>query len=252
MTTSLTDTARTALSITRAAGEVSREWFERSGLDIETKPDGSPVTRADRETEDVFRSALAEHFPDDGILGEEFGTREGSSGNRWIVDPIDGTRSFLHAVPLYANLLAYEVAGEIVFGVINLPSLGVLVCAERGKGCWRNDIRVSVSDRDTLAGAHVMATWLEDWKPETIRGLADHGVILRTWGDAFGYAMVASGHADAAVDYTAQPYDLAPMPVILAEAGGRFTALDGRPGYDLGTGIASNGRLHDAVRDLVN
>lgn len=252
MTATLSPVAHTAVSITRAAGEVSRRWFERAGLDVETKDDGSPVTRADRETEEVFRAALAEEFPDDGIVGEEFGTRAGTSGNRWIVDPIDGTRSFLHAVPLYANLLAYEVAGEIVFGAINLPSLDVLVCAEKGRGCWRNDLRVGVSERNTLTGAHVMATWLEDWKPETIRGLADHGVILRTWGDAFGYALVASGDADAAVDYTAQPYDLAPMPVIIGEAGGRFTALDGRPGYDHGTGIASNGLLHDAVRDLVN
>ncbi|AWH01482.1 inositol monophosphatase family protein [Rhodococcus ruber] len=248
----LSPTAESALSITRDAGEVARKWFETSGIQVETKFDGSPVTRADREVEDVFRSSLRELFPDDGIFGEEFGEVEGTSGNRWIIDPIDGTKSFVHAVPLYGNLLAYERSGEIVFGAMNFPSIDVMVYAEKGKGCWRNDVRVNVSERGSLDGAYLMATWLEDWKPETIRDLIDRGVVLRTWGDAFGYAMVASGHADVVVDYTTQPYDLAPMPVIISEAGGRFTALDGRPGYDRGTGIASNGLLHEAVLKLVN
>lgn len=97
-----------------------------------------------------------------------------------------------------------------------------------------------------------MATWLEDWKPSTIDRMHDRGIVLRTWGDAYGYAMVASGYAEAAIDFTTQAYDLAPMSVIMSEAGGRFTALDGRPGYDHGTGIASNGQLHDALLHLVN
>ncbi|GAA4385626.1 inositol monophosphatase family protein [Tsukamurella soli] len=249
-----TDTAHAgaaALAILQDAGEISRRWFERSGLDVEVKADGSPVTRADRDTEDAIRSALAERFPADGILGEEFGETESRSGSRWIIDPIDGTKSFVHGVPLYANLLAREVDGEIVFGAINLPSLGILVHAERGGGCFRNGRSVRVSARDHLDGAYVMATWLEDWTGARIDRLHASGAVLRTWGDAFGYALVACGDADAVVDFTAQTYDLAPMPVILAEAGGRFTDLRGDGLIDSGHAVASNGRLHDTILELL-
>jgi len=248
----LSPRAGTALHIIREAGDIAKFWYEKSNYRIDSKTDGSPVTEADQQVERYISDALLGHFPDDGILGEECGESAGSSGSRWIIDPIDGTRSFIHSVPLYANLIALEEAGEIVFGAINLPSAGVLVYAERGAGCWRNGKPARVSERARLDGAHVMATWLEDWRPETIRGLNSHGVILRTWGDAFGYAMVASGHADAVVDYTAQTYDLAPMPVIIEEAGGTFTTLQGRRDIKGGSGVASNGLLHDSVLKLVN
>jgi histidinol-phosphatase len=249
--TPLSYRAATALNIIREAGDIAKHWFEKRNWRVDVKSDGSPVTEADREVEKFIRNALAENFPDDGILGEEFGESKGSSGSRWITDPIDGTKSFIHSVPLYANLIALEEAGEIVFGAINLPSAGVLTYAEKGAGCWSNGAPARVSDRGQLDGAYVMATWLEDWRPDTIRELNSRGVILRTWGDAFGYAMVASGHADAVVDYTTKVYDLAPMPVIIKEAGGTFTSLDGRCDFNRGNGIASNGRLHDAVLKLV-
>lgn len=229
------------------AGDISRRYFDAQDLDVDTKADGSPVTVADRTIELRLREAVSAEFADDGFLGEEFPDTEGSSGFRWIVDPIDGTKSFVRGVPLYANLIALQEGDEIVFGLINLPSAGILVHAEKGKGCWRNGTRVSVSDRPSLDGAYVMATWLEDWDPSVIADLHSQNVVLRTWGDAFGYAMVACGHADAVVDYTARTFDLAPMPVILAEAGGRFTSLDGRSVFDAGNGIASNGLIHDML-----
>lgn len=139
--------------------------------------------------------------------------------------PIDGTRSFIHCVPLYATLLAYQVDGVSVFGAISLPSLGTVVYAEQGAGCWRDVQRISVSDRDILDGAHLLATWLEDWESRTIDPAHRAGAVVRTWGDAFGYVLVASGAGDAIIDYTAQIYDLAPLPVITEEAGGRFTSL---------------------------
>jgi histidinol phosphatase-like enzyme (inositol monophosphatase family) len=240
-----------AFELAELAGEVSRRYFETPSLLVHAKTDGSPVTAADREIERSLREAVSAAFPDDGFVGEEYPDTEGTSGCRWIVDPIDGTKSFIRGVPLYANLIALQEGDDIVFGLINLPSAGTLVHAERGKGCWRNGTRTRVSTHDVLDGAHVMATWLEDWDPEIVGDLQTQGAVLRTWGDAFGYAMVACGYADAVVDYTTQPYDLAPMPVIIEEAGGRFTSLDGRRVFNGGNGIASNGLIHDALRAYV-
>lgn len=246
--------ARAALGVTlaRSAGEIARRWFDTSTLTVEAKQDGSPVTQADREIELFIRDQVTEHCPADAFLGEEFGETAGTSGYRWIVDPIDGTKSFVHGVPLYANLIALEENGTIVFGCINLPSADILMHAERGKGCFKNGVQVHVSDKAELDGAYVMATWLEDWHPDSIVDLHAAGAVLRTWGDAYGYMMVASGQAEAIVDYTTQAYDLAPMPVIIEEAGGTFTSLDGSRDFDCGNGIASNGAVHDSVLKIVN
>lgn len=246
--------ARAALGVelARSAGEIARRWFNTSALAIESKPDGSPVTQADREIEQFIRAEVAEHYPDDSFLGEEFGETTGASQYRWIVDPIDGTKSFVHGVPLYANLIALEEDSTIVAGVINLPSADVLMHAARGKGCWKNGKQVHVSDKAELDGAYVMATWLEDWHPDSIVDLQSAGATIRTWGDAYGYMMVASGQAEAIVDYTTQAYDLAPMPVIIEEAGGMFTSLDGARDFNGGNGIASNGAVHDSVLKIVN
>lgn len=241
------DRVRLALELAEVAGEISRRYFAAPDLSVHAKTDGSPITRADREIELAMREAVADAFPADSFTGEEYPDTQGTSAYRWIVDPIDGTKSFIRGVPLYANLIAVQEGDEIVFGLINLPSANTLVHAERGGGCWRNGTPARVSRHDALDGAYVMATWLEDWDSEIIDGLHTQGAVLRTWGDAFGYAMVACGHADAVVDYRAQPYDLAPMPVIIEEAGGRFTSLDSRRVFDAGNGIASNGLLHDTL-----
>jgi histidinol phosphatase-like enzyme (inositol monophosphatase family) len=242
---------RLALDLADLAGAMSQQYFDNGNLAVQTKRDGTPVTVADREIEQALRRAVSADFPDDCFVGEEFPDTEGDSGYRWIVDPIDGTKSFVRGVPLYANLIALQEGDEIVFGIINLPSAGIVVRAERGKGCWRNGVPARVSNRAVLDGAYVMATWLEDWEPEVVEDLRTQGVVLRTWGDAFGYAMVACGFADAVIDYTTQPYDLAPMPVIIEEAGGRFTSLDGRRVFTGGNGIASNGLIHDPLRSYV-
>jgi histidinol phosphatase-like enzyme (inositol monophosphatase family) len=240
-----------ALDLADVAGRLSKQYFDSGHLAVHTKGDGTPVTVADREIEQAMRAAVSADFGDDAFVGEEFPDVDGDSDFRWIVDPIDGTKSFIRGVPLYANLIALQEGDEIVFGIINLPSAGITVRAERGKGCWRNGVRATVSNREALDGAYVMATWLEDWEPEVVDDLRRQGVVLRTWGDAFGYAMVACGYADAVVDYTTQPYDLAPMPVIIEEAGGRFTSLDGQRVFDGGNGIASNGLIHEALRSYV-
>jgi len=241
---------RLGLELAEVAGDMARRYFD-SGVQVDTKGDGSPVTVADREIELSLRDAVSTAFSDDAFSGEEFPDIDGDSGYRWIVDPIDGTKSFIHGVPLYANLIALQEGDEIVFGVINLPSADVLLHAERGGGCWRNGTQVRVSDRAELDGSYVMATWLEDWDPEVIDGLHRAGAVLRTWGDAFGYTLVACGYADAVIDYSARHFDLAPMPVVIEEAGGRFSDLDGRRTFTTGNGIASNGVLHETLLSQV-
>jgi histidinol-phosphatase len=242
---------RLGMTMAVEAGRMARQYFDTHRPVVQIKSDGSPVTEADRQIELYMREAVAAAFAGDGFVGEEYPDTDGDGGYRWIVDPIDGTKSFVRGVPLYANLIALLEGNEVVFGVINLPSADIIVHAERGKGCWRNGVRVEVSDRTVLEGAYLMATWLEDWDPAVIALLHRHGVVLRTWGDAFGYAMVACGYADAVVDYTARPFDLAPMSVIIEEAGGRFTSLDGRRVFDAGNGIAPNGRIHDSLLSTV-
>lgn len=238
-----------ATDLLLAAGDRARRWFEAASARVERKADGTPVTEADRDVEAYLREGLTHLFPDDGILGEEFPEVAGSSGGRWILDPIDGTKSFVRGVPLYSTLLAYETADGIAFGGIVVPSAGVAVFAQAGRGCIDGSGQsVAASDQVGLDDACVLATWLEDW-PEGLPGRVHAlGGTVRTWGDGFGYTMVATGRADALIDYTVQPYDIAPMPVILREAGGVFTDFDGAVSIRSGTGIAAaTPELHGAL-----
>lgn len=238
-----------ALSVLNAAGQRGMEWFNKASLDVENKGDGSPVTAADRDLESFLRAELGALFPEDGFLGEEFPETPGTSGGRWIADPIDGTKSFIHGVPLWSILLAYESSDGIEFGAIACPASGQLVYAQRGKGCFdQNGRPVRASTRTDLDGAYVMASWLEDWPLDLVDSLQKGGTVVRTWGDAFGYLLVATGHAESMVDFTVSPFDIAPMPVIMAEAGAVFTDLDGASTIYSGSGIASaNPEIHQAV-----
>lgn len=237
-----------AVALTRLAGEATLRWFRDASLRIDRKSDGTPVTQADREAERLVRAELAERHPTDGVLGEEEPETLGTSGRRWILDPIDGTKAFTHGVPLYSNLLAVEDGHGIAVGVINIPALGETVWAGRGRGCWCNSVPARVSATDDLATAYVSTSGLGPWSDEAIASLQRSGASIRTWGDGYGYVLVATGRVDAMIDPRAELYDLAPMPVILAEAGGRFGSLDGEDGDpDRGSGIASNGHLHDLL-----
>jgi histidinol-phosphatase len=241
------ETLDTAVALLRAAGERTLRWFRAADLEVERKGDGTPVTAADRDAERFLRERLAEAFPGDGVLGEEEPPTEGTTGRRWILDPIDGTKAFTCGVPLYSNLLALEDEHGIAVGVINLPALGEAVWAGRGLGCASDLGPARVSDHGTLEGAYIVSSSLTHWPTGTVAALDDAGAVLRTWGDGYGYALVATGRAAAMVDPIVQPYDIGPMPVILAEAGGRFTDLSGRERIDGGSGVGSNGRVHDAL-----
>jgi histidinol-phosphatase len=240
-----------ATTLARAAGDRTLAWFRSPQLEVATKADATPVTEADRDAERFLRAELARRHPADGVLGEEEGERPGTSGRRWVVDPIDGTKAFTHGVPLYSTLLALLDEDGPVLGVIHLPALGQTVAAARGAGCWLDGQRVEVRPRPSLEGAWVMTSSVSTWQPDQVAELQARGASLRTWGDAYGYALVASGFADAMVDPVAELWDLAPMPVILAEAGGRFTALGGSPGPAAGSGVGSCGPLHDELLGLL-
>ena len=236
-----------AVAMAREAGERTLRWFRSRDLEVERKDDGTPVTAADRDAERYLRERIAEAFPGDGVLGEEEAPTESRTGRRWILDPIDGTKAFTCGVPLYSNLLALEDEHGIAVGVINLPALGERVWAGRGLGCWSERGEARVGGHSTLEGAYVMSSSLSHWPAGAVARLEAAGAILRTWGDGYGYALVATGRAAAMVDPIVEPYDIAPMPVILAEAGGRFTDLGGAPGFEGGSGVATTGPLHDEL-----
>ena len=240
-----------AVDLARQAGEITLRWFARDDLDVESKADGTPVTAADRAAERFIREQLAEHHPDDTIVGEEEPVHEGSSGRRWILDPIDGTKAFTRGVPLYSTLLALHDEHGPAIGVIGLPALRQMVWAGRGQGAWFDGRPARVSDTPSLDGAYLMSSSYSHWPEPALLAVKRSGAHLRTWGDGYGYALVATGRADAMVDPEVEVYDVAPYPVILAEAGGRFTSVDGNPSAEAGSGVATNGLLHDDLLKLL-
>ncbi len=245
-----------AVKVAQAAGTATLQHFG-DRVTYQSKEDGTPVTLADAAAERVLRSRIRERFPHDGILGEEEGEEPGSSGYRWILDPIDGTRSFMRGVPLYAVLVGLERAGDPVLGVIHLPALGETVSAAAGQGCYRDGVRCRVnqvhdlqqavaltSDPGMTLGGEVGPGW------DALTGRVDY---TRSWGDAYGHALVASGRAEIMLDPPGlAAWDAAPLLPILTEAGGRFTSADGRATIHGGSGLSTNGVLHDRVLALLN
>lgn len=248
-----------AVELTKEAGRRTLTRFRSDDLAIESKGDGTPVTEADKDAESFIRAELAATHPGDAILGEEEGSAEGTSGRRWVIDPIDGTKAFMRGVPLYTNLTALEDEHGWLVSVVNMPAIGECVYAGRGLGCFQDDR--NGDGRPAAVGPRaespfLMASGYTRWDETALLNVKRAGWNLRTWGDGFGYALVATGRADAMVDPAAALWDVAPMPLIMAESGGRFTAIDGG---DLRTddplacsGIATNGVDHDALVALVN
>jgi histidinol-phosphatase len=238
-----------AVRTARGAGEVTLEHFGSAA--VRFKGDGTEVTAADVAAEEHVRHAIAEAFPEDGILGEEGDDVPTRSGRRWIVDPIDGTRSFACGVPLYSMLLALEIDGAVALGCCHLPALGETLVAAAGAGAWLDGRPARVSGCDDLAAARMVTSGYEYWRdrPDEMRAGFERMVqtvrVGRTWGDGYGYFLVACGRADLMVDPSAAAYwDHAPFLVILPEAGGHFTQFDGSPIRPHASALATNGRLH--------
>ncbi|HLU49912.1 MAG TPA: inositol monophosphatase family protein, partial [Planctomycetota bacterium] len=214
------------------AGRVTLAYFQ-ARFEVERKADLTPVTIADREAERRLVEELSSRFPDDGILGEEHGERPGRSGYRWVVDPIDGTKSFIHGVPLYAVLVGLEdPTGEAVVGAACLPALGELIVAARGEGCWWNSRRARVSSVDRLSDACVLATGEECFElagAEPVwKEISAQAGLVRGWGDAYGHLLVATGRAEAMVDPVLADWDCVALAPIVDEAGGVFTDWKGQ------------------------
>ena len=240
-----------AVDIARRAGQLTLQWFQSSSLTIERKRDGTPVTEADRAAEAFIRDELRRRFPHDSIIGEEFADHVGSTDRTWYVDPIDGTKSFSHGVPLYSNLLAmFDATGSAV-GVINVPALDEVVYAARGAGCFLNDDPCHVSATTSLEGAYVSTSGIANWARPALARVLDSKCTIRTWGDGYGYFLVAAGRIDAMIDPVVERYDIAPMSVIMSEAGGRFSDLAGVDRHDSGSGVATNGHIHAELLALL-
>jgi histidinol-phosphatase len=241
--------------LARKAGSITLEHFGRM-LDSDTKGDGSPVTVADRAAETFLRGEIRRRYPEHGILGEEFGTTNPEASTRWILDPIDGTRSFMRGVPLYGVLLGIEVDGIPAVGVAHFPALDETVAAALGEGCYWNGGPARVSSVSSLPEAAVLTTdpalLLEDPLRSGWERLVRTSSLARTWGDCYGHALVATGRAEVMVDPILSPWDAAPFIPILQEAGGRFTDRDGIARLDGGSGISSNGVLHGRILEILS
>jgi histidinol-phosphatase len=242
-----------AVEAARAAGEVAMKYYH-GGFDVVLKPDQTPVTQADREAEQVISEILGRAFPDWGFLGEEFGQR-GSQTTRWIIDPIDGTKNFVRRIPIWAVLIALEERGEVTAGVVLNPVTGELFTARRGGGAHRNGERIHVSDYESMKDATVLHSGLNLVRKagywDGLVRLFDASGRTRGFGDYYGYGLVAEGKAEIYVEVDLKPWDVAPVKILVEEAGGRLTDFSGKPTIYDGTVLATNGRLHDEALRLL-
>lgn len=242
-----------AAQAARLGGEVAlRRW--RAGILTEWKADGSPVTVADREAEAAIRAWLAERFPDDGVLGEELGEIAGRSGRRWVVDPIDGTRAFVAGVPLWGSLVALMEGQRVLAGAASFPAVDEQLAAAPAEGCWHNGARCRVSTVASLERATVLTTELnfaDSFRRSGWDALSRRARQSRTWGDCYGYLLVATGRAEAMLDPVMNAWDSACLQPIVEEAGGVFTDWGGVATAVGGSAVATNSALAVEVRAVL-
>lgn len=243
-----------ATEIAWQAGQLTLGYFQ-TDLQPEHKADATPVTVADRKAEALIRERIQATYPDHGIVGEEYGADGGGADYRWVVDPIDGTLSFVHGVPLYAVLLALRVAESVPVGVAYFPALGELVAAAEGEGCWWNGRRARVSTTDQLSKALVAFTDAAAFAPfgksGAWRRFLETGASVRGWSDAYGHMLVATGRADVMLDPIMNVWDCAPFLPILTEAGGYFGDWRGNRTIDGGEALSTSEKLLPQVLALI-
>jgi len=237
----------TAVEAARKAGRLALRYFD-TNVSVEWKQDHSPVTVADREAEAFLRTTLLQQFPTDGYLGEESGDARGTSGFRWVIDPVDGTRSFVRGIPLWATLVGLEYQGEPIAGVVDVPAMGHTYRALRGAGCYRNERPIRVSDVAELGKAQLfyssLSWFVKAGRRDAFLRLAELTDRQRGFGDFYGFVLVAQGSGELMVEHGCHYWDLAATRAIVEEAGGRFTDWDGQTDLNRPDVVASNGRLH--------
>lgn len=243
-----------AAEVARACGRIALSRY-RTRLDVESKEDGSPVTEADREAERAAREWIALRFPADGILGEEFGLTRPEAPRRWLIDPIDGTKSFVRGVPLWGTLVAVCEGNEVLAGAASFPALGDIIAAAVGLGAWWNGARCRVSGVSSISEATVLTTDHRFMRtPEREPGwrrLASRASVARDWGDCYGYFLVATGRAEVMIDGVLADWDAAALFPVIREAGGVFTDCAGRDTPFGSSAVATNGALARDARALL-
>ncbi len=244
-----------AADLARLTGDIALGYY-RSNLTVETKADGSPVTIADRAAETAAREWVRRLFPQDGVLGEELGEERPGSARRWIIDPIDGTKAFIHGAPLWGSLVALCEGDRVLAGAAYFPAVGEMLAAAPGAGCWWNGSRCAVSHVSKLSDATVLTTdptfqerlpYRAGWER-----ISTAARVSRTWGDCFGYLLVATGRAEAMFDPVMSPWDAAALQPIIEEAGGHFTDWTGASTAFGGSVIATNPALAGVIRELLD
>jgi histidinol phosphatase-like enzyme (inositol monophosphatase family) len=240
--------------VARVAGDIAKGYYGRSP-EIRTKSDGSPVTVADVNAERAAREWIEQRFPADGIVGEELPTVRAQAPRRWLVDPIDGTYTFLQSVPLWGTLVAVAEGENVIAGAAYFPALEEVVVAAHGEGCWWNGSRAAVSTVAEVGQARLLTTdarfTRDAGRRERWLALQNSVRTMRTWGDCYGYLLVATGRADIMVDDVTSEWDCAALVPIITEAGGVFTDWQGRATAFGGDAIATNGNLAATVREIL-
>lgn len=236
------------------AGDIAMEYYGSNPV-TRIKSDGSPVSVADTSAEQAAREWIELHFPEDGIIGEELPSVRANAARRWIIDPIDGTYTFLQSVPLWGTLVAVAEGENVIAGAAYFPALDESIVAAREEGCWWNGSRAGVSTVAELAEARLVTTDARFLRDEARRErwtrLQNGARTMRTWGDCYGYLLVATGRADIMVDDVISDWDGAAFMPIITEAGGEFTDWRGRATAFGGDAIATNGKLGGIVREIL-
>lgn len=249
-----------AISVAREAQTLILTYYQNANLSVDLKKDASPVTAADKGAELLIRERLAESFPEDGILGEEFGTTESKNGYRWILDPVDGTKPFVHGVPLFGTLIGVEYEGRLVIGVTRFPALDEVVYAAEGTGTWwqigdAEPRQTHVSNTDDLAKAVFCFTEPQRFKkigrPEVLEKLMSTCCMSRGWGDCYGHVLVATGRADVMIDPELSVWDAAALVPIVREAGGAWLDWKGEESIYSGHGFSVNAALKDEILSIL-
>jgi myo-inositol-1(or 4)-monophosphatase len=237
------------------AGRITLGYFN-TGIRPDYKADDTPVTAADRAAENFIRGELEKHYPTHAILGEEYGETSGQTSDmRWIIDPIDGTKSFMRGVPLYAVLIGLEMDGVVKVGAAYFPGTDEMLCAAEGEGAWWNGRRAHVSEVSSLEQAWVCFTNYRNMgkygRSQAWDRINSKAYAMRGWSDAYGYLAVATGRAEAMLDPVMAIWDCGPFPVIFKEAGGYFGSWDGREGHLHNEALACNSALLPELLNII-